>query len=108
MPNSNTRIEPRLNKLSFLSFINREGAEQKTPVSLGRTLNISQTGVGIEVFQEVASGSIMEMEIALSEEIIPVNGKVVHSRPFSSSSWYIGIVFDTPQGKLASVVLESE
>jgi hypothetical protein len=108
MPYSNHRTEPRLQKLSFLSFINREGAEQKTPVSLGRTLNISQTGIGIEVLQQVAIGSIMEMEIALADEIIPVNGKVVHTHLLDNGFWYIGIAFDTVQDKLVYVVLASE
>jgi hypothetical protein len=102
---ADNRVEPRIEKLSFITFVNREGGEQKTPVSMGRTLNISQTGVGVEIFQAVVTGSVMEMEIALSHETIPVNGKVVHSYPLPNGAYYIGILFDQVQQKLASVVL---
>jgi len=97
------RSAPRVNKLSFISFVSREGGEQSSPVSLGRTLNISAAGVGIEIFREIATGSTMEMEIALGEEIIPVRGKVVHSHGLESGGHYLGIEFDRPVERLASV-----
>ena len=99
------RTTPRVNKLSFISFVSREGEEQKSPVSLGRTLNISSTGVGIEIFREIATGSTMEMEIALGEEIIPVRGKVVRSHVLEGGGIYLGIEFDHPQERLATVVI---
>jgi|GEM_PF-2137402 len=100
------RTAPRINKLSFISFVKREEDEQKCPISLGRTLNISTTGLGIEIFQEIAPGSTMEMEIALGDEIIPVRGKVVHGSEAESGCWHLGIEFDQVQEKLAAVVLD--
>jgi len=99
------RTNPRINKLSFISFVKKEGDEQKSPISLGRTLNISTTGLGIEIFQEIAPGSTMEMEIAIGEEIIPVRGKVVHGSELSNGGWHLGIEFDQVQEKLAGVVV---
>lgn len=103
---SEHRITQRINKLSFISFVKTEYHEQKCPISLGRTLNISTTGLGIEIFQEIAVGSTMEMEISLGGEIIPVSGKVVRSSPLESGGYYLGIEFDQVQEKLASVVIE--
>jgi len=37
----------RVNKLFLTAYISREGEEQRTPVSLGRTLDISMTGDGM-------------------------------------------------------------
>lgn len=100
------RTTPRINKLSFISFVKTEDDEQKCPISLGRTLNISTTGVGIEIFQQITVGSTMEMEISLKGEIIPVKGKVVRSSELENGSYYLGIEFDRAQEKLATVVLE--
>jgi hypothetical protein len=100
------RATPRINRLSFIAFVRKEGDEQQSPISLGRTLNISTTGLGIEIFQPVTTGAIMEMEIALGDEIIPVRGTVVRSHELESGSYYLGIEFDQEQEKLASVVLE--
>ena len=103
---SEHRTTQRINKLSFISFVKTEDGEQKSPISLGRTLNISTTGLGIEIFQEIAVGSTMEMEISLGGEIIQVSGKVVRSSPLESGGYYLGIEFDMVQEELASVVVE--
>jgi len=97
------RTTPRISKLSFISFVKTEGDEQKSPISMGRTLNISTTGLGIEIFQQIAAGSTMEMEIALGDEIVPVRGKVVRSSELASGGYNLGIAFDTPQEKLATM-----
>ena len=95
------RREPRVNKLFLTAYVNREGAEQKTPVLLGRTFDISSAGVGMEVFQEVAAGSTMELEIDLQDFLLEIKGKVIHVRPTEAGSFHIGIQFDEPQEKLA-------
>ena len=92
---------PRVNRLFFIAYVNREGEEQKTPVSLGRTLNISKNGVGIEVFQQIAVGSSMEMEIDLEESLLSVQGRVVHEESYGNGSHYLGVVFNEPQERLA-------
>lgn len=102
------RASPRIDKLSFISFIETENSEQKSPVSIGRTLNISSTGLGIEVFLEINVGSTMEMNICLGDEILAARGTVVHSRPLESGGYFLGIEFDTVQEKLATVIFNTE
>jgi len=101
------RTTPRISKLSFISFVRTEGDEQKSPISLGRTLNISTTGLGIEIFQQIAVGSSMEMEIALGDEIFPVRGKVVRSSELASGGYNLGIEFDQVEEKLATLATEN-
>ena len=103
MTSSENRAYPRVNKLYFIAYVNREGDEQKAPVSLGRTLNISAVGVGMEVYQPLAIGSIMEMEIGLSRENLPIFGTVVHSNELDGGKFYIGIQFDQVQPRLAAL-----
>lgn len=94
------RQYPRINKLFFISYIAREDGEQKTPISMGRTLNISSTGVGMEVFQELGVNSAMEMDIDVEDFNLSVQGKVVHSHVLEEGKYYVGIQFDEPQEKL--------
>jgi PilZ domain-containing protein len=105
MVTTGTRAQPRVNKLFFIAYVNREGDSQKTPVSLGRTLNISALGVGMEVFQPLTVDSTMEMEIGLATETLEVTGKVVHITPQGNEAFYVGIQFDEPQEKLAMLVV---
>ena len=106
MPSAENRTHPRVNKLNFIAYVNREGDEQKSPVSLGRTLNVSATGVGMEVYQQVAIGSIMEMEIGLANGNLPVIGTVVHANNLENGKYYIGIQFDQLQPTLAPPAAE--
>ena len=97
------RSWPRVNKLLFIAYVNREEGEQKTPVLLGRTLDLSATGVGMEVFEPVKVGSTMELEIDLEEETFAVQGTVVHAREAEGGAFHIGIRFTAPQERLARI-----
>jgi hypothetical protein len=98
------RDTPRVNRLFLTSYVNREGEEQKTPVSLGRTLDISISGAGMEVYQELQVGSAMDLEFDLKESLLTVQGKVVHSRREEDCRYVIGIRFDEPQNRLAELL----
>ena len=90
-----------MNKLFLAAYVNREGEEQKTPVLLGKTFNISSVGLGMEVYQEIAPGSIMEMEIDLLDSLLDVKGRVVHVNRIEDDRYLIGVEFSQPQEQLA-------
>ncbi len=94
MNDDDSRRAPRLNRLLLTAYVNRDGKEQKTPVSLGRTLDISVTGAGMEVFQEVEVGSEMDLDLDLKNSLVRVHGKVVHVRRDGEDRYIIGIEFD--------------
>jgi len=94
MNDDDARRAPRLNRLLLTAYVNRDGKEQKTPVSLGRTLDISVTGAGMEVFQEVEVGSEMDLDLDLKNSLVRVHGKVVHVRRDGEDRYIIGIEFD--------------
>ncbi len=92
------RAFPRVDKLYFIAYVNREGEEQKTPVSMGRTVNISMVGVGMEVYQRLSVDSVMEMEIAVDEgRLMSLKGTVVHITAMDEGKFYAGIKFDEVQ-----------
>jgi c-di-GMP-binding flagellar brake protein YcgR len=94
MSEQDSRRAPRVNRLLLTAYVNRDGQEQKTPVLLGRTLDISLTGVGMEVFQQVQIGSFMDLDLDLKDSIITVHGKVVHVRREGEDRYVVGIEFD--------------
>lgn len=100
---SRQRSSPRVRKLFFISYINKERDEQKTPVSLGRTTDISSSGVGMEIYQQISVDSIMEMEIDAEQFSISVQGTVAHVRDLGDGRYLIGVQFSTPQDKLAEI-----
>ena len=98
------RRKPRVNKLFLTAYVNLEGKEQKTPVLLGRTFDISTAGVGMEVYQEVLAGSTMELEIDLQDSLLDIRGKVVHVRLMEAGRYLIGVEFDEPQERFAGIM----
>jgi len=103
MPNAEPRQSIRVHKLFLTSYINREDEEQKTPVSVGRTLDISTIGVGMEIFQEIQTGSTMDLEFDLQGSLLTVRGRVIHIRPEGEGSYVIGVEFDEPQKMLENL-----
>ena len=98
-----TRCYARLNKLFLIAYVNREGEEQRTPVSIGKVVDISPAGIGMEVYEEVRTGSLMEMEIDLHDTLLKVQGKVAHVRRGEAGCHYIGVEFNETQAQLANL-----
>jgi c-di-GMP-binding flagellar brake protein YcgR len=103
MQNDETRRSTRVHKLFLTTYVNRDDKEQKTPVSVGRTLDISTTGVGMQLFQEVQPGSTMDLEFDLQGSLLTVKGRVVHVRREDEGSYIIGVEFDEPQKRLENL-----
>jgi hypothetical protein len=94
------RRYPRLQSLYLVSYVAKEDDAQKSGVSMARTLNVSQVGIGVEVYEPIEVDTLMEMEIAVKENIFSVRGKVVHSQRKPDGHWVIGIAFDEAQEEL--------
>ena len=84
----------RMNKLCLISYIIKEGGRQISPVSMGRALDLSRSGVRVEVFQRINVGSEMEIRIALGNKEFSVNGTVVRSLEIGNKVYILGIQFD--------------
>ena len=94
------RRHPRVKSLYLVSYVSKEGEVQKSGISMARTLNVSQVGVGVEVYEPVEVDTLMEMDIAVKERIFPVRGKVIHSQRKPDGHWVMGIAFDEVQEEL--------
>ncbi len=95
--NTNERRScPRVRKLFLVSYIGKEEGRQTTPVSLGRTLDISQAGVNLEVFQRIDSGAQMELEIGIKETTLGVDGTVTRLEKTGDAVYTLGIRFEAP------------
>jgi len=103
MQNDEPRQSTRVQRLFLTAYVNRDEKEQKTPVSVGRTLDVSKTGVGMEVYQEVLAGSTMDLEFDLRGSLLMVQGKVVHVRREGEGSYIIGVEFNEPQEELENL-----
>jgi hypothetical protein len=106
--NEEKRGAPRVQKLFMIAYLPFDDGPVRTPLSLGRTVDISPSGVGMEVYNEVAAGTIMEMEIDLDGLPVPAWGKVVRVDPLDNGNFLIGIRFDEEQELLQAKIAGTE
>jgi hypothetical protein len=92
---------PRIKKLYLISYITKEEGRQVSPVLMGRTLDVSPSGVRVEVFQRISVNSEMELDIACNDENISVGGIVVRSNKTGNEVFVLGIKFNEIQHILA-------
>jgi hypothetical protein len=92
---------PRVKKLFLISYISKEEGRQVSPVSMGRTLDVSPSGVRVEVFQRIGINSQMELDIACNDETVSADGIVVHSNKIGNEVFVLGIKFNKMQHQLA-------
>jgi hypothetical protein len=85
---------PRVKKLFLISYINKEQGRQIAPISMGRTLDVSPSGVRVEVFQRIGINSQMELDIACNDETVSADGIVVHSKKIGNEVFVLGIKFN--------------
>ncbi len=98
------RESPRVEKLFMIAYLPQEEDSSRTPISLGRTVDISPSGVGMEIYKEVALGTTMEMEIDLEGLPVSARGKVVRVDPLDNGNFLIGIRFDAEQELLLTKI----
>ena len=91
------RIYPRVRKLYLVSYVIESEGRGHSPVSMGRTLDISPSGIRMEVYQLLTIDSIIELEIGIAEDRFTVRGKVVRVKQVDERAYSIGIEFDEPQ-----------
>ncbi|MDA3832371.1 MAG: PilZ domain-containing protein [Spirochaetales bacterium] len=60
---------------------------------MGRTLNISITGILLETNEVIPEGKTVDMEIAMKNDIISASGLVAHSTKEKDDIYHTGIQF---------------
>jgi PilZ domain-containing protein len=102
------RGAPRVQKLFMIAYLPFDDGPIRTPISLGCTVDISPSGVGMEVYKEVAVDTVMEMEIDLEGLSVPAWGKVVRADLLENGNYHIGIRFDEEQELLQAKIAMAE
>ncbi len=106
--NTEKRGAPRVQKLFMTSYLPKDDGPSRTPVSLGRTVDISPFGVGMEIYKELSVGTAMEMVIDLEAPPVLALGKIVRVDLMDNGNYLIGIKFDAEQELLQARIALAE
>ncbi len=92
MTSENKRQHERIYSLN-LSYICLDENNNIVKQGMGRTLNISESGILLETHFPVESEHIIRLTISLEEDLLDIKGKPVHVRSEDGGKYQIGIKF---------------
>ena len=98
MTSENKRKHERIQSLN-LSYICLDENQNVVKQGMGRTLNISESGILLETHFPIEPKHVIQLTISLEENLLDLKGKPVHVRPIDKGKYEIGIQFvDLDQG----------
>lgn len=92
MTSENKRKHERIASLN-LSYICLDEDKNIVKQGMGRTLNISESGILLETHFPIESKHTLQLTISLEEELLDIKGKPVHIRSMGGGKYQIGIKF---------------
>ena len=92
MTSKNKRKHERIQSLN-LSYICLDEDENIIKQGMGRTLNISESGILLETHFPIEPDHSVQLTISLEEDLLDLKGKPVHVRSRDKGKFEIGIQF---------------
>jgi hypothetical protein len=92
MDNSDKRNFIRLDSLHLLDYLTIDREGRQTTYSMGRTLDVSEHGLKLEVTNAIAPGDTLLITIGLEEDLVDLTGEVIHCDE-SASRYILGVEF---------------
>ena len=95
MTSENQRKYQRIPSLN-LSYVCLDENNNMVKQGMGRTLNISESGILLETNFPIESEYLVILTIALEEDLLELKGKPIHDRSNETGKFEIGIEFLEP------------
>jgi len=93
MTTNDKRLHLRVDSLNLLAYSCIDDTGQVVVQGMGRTLNVSQGGILLETHVKIDSKYTVLLTIGLEEDLVDINGEIVHSTPGKDDNYESGIRF---------------
>lgn len=98
MATKEKRKHARINSLN-LSYVCLDENNEIIKQGMGRTLNVSESGILLETHFPIDKTYIVSLTLGLKEDLIDIKGRPVHSSTNAEGKYEVGIEFLKPAGK---------
>ena len=88
------RQYPRVKISNLISYVGKRASGEIIEQSMGKALNVSQSGIFVETPQMVMSEYISLMSIDQNNNLVEIKGQVIYSTVFKAGTFGVGIRFD--------------
>ena len=93
MTNDEKRKHSRIDSLNLLNYVYTEAKEEGSMQGMGRTLNISESGVLLETHTPISVGVPISLTIGFEEDVVDIKGRVVYTKENAEDMYESGIEF---------------
>lgn len=92
MTSQDKRKHARIDSLN-LSYVLVDGRFSEEKQTMGRTLNVSESGIRLETHLPVELGTQLLLSIGLEDKVVDITGRVVHSSQNEQGAHELGVEF---------------
>ncbi len=100
---SEKRKHHRINALN-LSHVAVDDREESVKQAIGRTLNVSETGILLETHFPIESDQNVELTLGFEEDLVNLKGKVIHLLNGETGKFEMGIQFTDIDNQAVDVI----
>ncbi|MGE0084518.1 MAG: PilZ domain-containing protein [Desulfococcaceae bacterium] len=86
------RRHPRVDSLN-LSYVCIDEDGNITGEGMGRTLNVSESGILLETYFSMQTGQTISLTVAIEEALLDIRGQVIRCRQSEEKTFLTGIEF---------------
>lgn len=93
MTKEEKRKHSRIDSLNLLNYIFSDQSGDGSTQGMGRTLNVSESGILLETHTPIDIGSIISLTIGFEEDVVDIKGRVVYTKQNEKAMSESGIEF---------------
>jgi len=105
MTNEEKRKHSRIDSVNLLNYVYFDENEAEENQGMGRTLNVSESGILLETHSPMNAQRIVSLTIGFKEDVVDIKGRVVYMRKMEDGLFESGIEF-FDMDESATVVLK--
>ncbi len=87
------RRHSRIDSINLLNYVYEDAEKSKALQGMGRTLNVSESGILLETHVSLEEGVFVSIMIGLEEEMVDIKGQVVFIIESTDGRFQSGINF---------------
>jgi c-di-GMP-binding flagellar brake protein YcgR len=93
MTTRDQRRHQRIDSLNLLNYVQLDENDNAMTQGMGRTLNVSESGLLLETHVPIELNTMVLLTIGLEEDLVDIKGEVVHSKSGKEGRYEAGIRF---------------
>lgn len=93
MTNEEKRKHSRIDSLHLLNYVYFDEKEEESTQGMGRTLNVSESGILLETHNAIETGHVVSLTIGFEEDVVDIKGRAIYSNKNDRDMFESGIEF---------------